>query len=606
MPLPIEDYALIGDTQTAALVGLDGSIDWLCLPRFDSGACFAALLGEPANGRWLIAPTDAQSRQVHRYRDDTLVLETEFTTGTGVARVVDCMPIRHGPIVVIRRVEGVRGSVPMRLELLPRLDYGHIPPLIRSHDRVVTMEAGPDTLTLHADVDLQISDAHVTAGFCIGAGESAGFQLSWTDLGQQPQRLPDLAGTVQETTRWWQDWTAGCAYQGRYRDAIVRSLITLKALTYAPSGGIIAAPTTSLPEALGGVRNWDYRFCWIRDATFTLLALLQAGYVSEAVAWREWLLRAVAGRPQDMQIMYGVAGERRLTELQLPWLCGYHDSRPVRIANAAGGQFQLDVYGELMDALHQARCSGIEPDKAAWDVQLALMDFLESNWRQPDEGIWEVRGPRRHFTHSKVMAWVAVDRAIKATQSFGLPGPAGRWQGLRQAIFDDVCANGYNPDKGVFTQSYGSPELDASLLLMAPVGFLPAKDERILRTVQAIAAELTSEGLVHRYTTTGPAIIDGLPAGPEGAFIACTLWLADNYVLQGQHEHGRRLLEKVLALRSDVGLLAEQYDTAARRMVGNFPQALSHLALINAAFGLTRAKGPSRQRAEGGGQPPHG
>ncbi len=596
MPLPIEEYALIGDTQAAALVGSDGSIDWLCLPRFDSGACFAALLGGPGNGRWLVAPAEAGVASWRRYRPDTLVLETTFRCAHGSVRVVDCMPVRdNGEPNLVRRVEGLTGRVPMRSEMIARFDYGHVVPWLRVEERRLRAIAGPDALTLDGDVPHSADDrAAAIAEFTVGAGDRVEFRLAWTLARHEPPAHLDVGKAVDATEDWWRGWAARCRYDGDHRDAVVRSLITLKALVYSPSGGIVAAPTTSLPEQLGGGRNWDYRYCWIRDATFTLLALLQAGYDREALAWREWLLRAVAGEPRQMQIMYGVEGERRLTELEAGWLPGYAGSRPVRTGNAAAEQFQLDVYGELMDALHQGRRHGLDTDEDAWCVQRGLLDFLESNWREPDNGIWEMRGPRRHFTESKVMAWAAADRAVKAVEQFGLEGPVDRWRQLRHEIFTEVCARGYNPDLGAFTQSYGSPALDASLLLMAPVGFLPATDERIAGTVAAIERNLVRDGLVRRYDTA--ADLDGLATG-EAMFLACTFWLADNHILAGNLDRGREIFERPLGLRTDLGLLAEEYDVDQHRLLGNFPQALSHLALVNTALDLAGPDGPARRRA---------
>lgn len=612
MALPLEDYALLGDTYTAALVGRDGSVDWLCLPRFDSDACFAALLGGPEHGRWLLAPAGEHAPARRRYRGDSLVLETEFTTPGGVVRVVDCMPVGGGPdgtggadgrrVDLVRRVEGVSGRVPMRTELALRFDFGRTEPWLRTDGGRLRAVAGPNAAYLDGPVAAQVPPAQVAAGtvageFEVAAGQAVDFRLSWCGLDQPPPPVTDVAAAIDRTQGWWQEWADRCRHQGPYRGAVVRSLLTLKALTYAPSGGIVAAPTSSLPEQLGGVRNWDYRFCWIRDATFTLLALLDAGYTQEAVAWREWLLRAVAGRPEQMQIMYGVSGERRLTEVEVGWLPGYEGSAPVRIGNAAAEQFQLDVYGELMDALHQARSQGIEPDPDAWRVQRELMDFLESHWRDPDEGIWEMRGPRRDFTHSKVMAWVAADRAVRAVSEFGLDGPADRWRRLRAEIFDEVCAKGYDPDRGTFTQYYGSDALDASLLLIPSVGFLPADDPRVTGTVAAVERELMADGFVLRYPHSAQSVqIDGLPPG-EGAFLTCTFWLAEAHALAGDQDRARELFERVLGLANDVGLLAEEYDVAQRRMVGNFPQALSHLQLVDTASDLGGPAGPAARRA---------
>ncbi|TDD55228.1 glycoside hydrolase family 15 protein [Saccharopolyspora elongata] len=586
MSRPLQEYGLLGDTRTAALVASDGTIDWLCFPQFDSGACFAALLGEPQHGRWALAPRSPFRTVRRAYREDSLVLETTMACAEGEIRVVDCMPIRNDHADLVRRVEGVRGRVPMRVAINPRFDYGSVTPWIRPEGHRIHVLAGPDRLTLDTDVELSLAGAAMCGEFSVPAGCSVDFRLAWTASEQKAPAPLGVGRAVEVTTRWWREWAGRCQYRGELRNAVMRSLITLKALTYAPSGGIIAAPTTSLPEKLGGVRNWDYRFCWIRDATFTLMALLTAGYAEEARQWREWLLRAVAGSPQQLQIMYGLNGERRLPELELDWLPGYAGSRPVRVGNDAANQFQLDIFGELMDALHQARTHGIPPDPDAWRMQRALMDFLESNWNEPDNGIWEVRGSRQHFTHSKVMAWVAVDRAIKDAQAFGLPCPADRWKRIRADIFNEVCEKGYDTKRGTFTQYFGSHSLDAALLTFPDVGFLPADDERMLGTVSAVERDLCENGLVRRYSMDdGSRLIDGLPPG-EGAFLACTFWLADNYVLRGDSTHGRRLFDDVLALRNDLGLLPEQYSYENGRFLGNFPQALSHIALINTALGL--------------------
>jgi len=597
MALALEDYALIGDNRSAALVGYDGSIDWLCLPRFDSAASFAALLGGPEHGRWLLAPVGESRPTRRRYRADTLVLETEFTCADGAVRVVDCMPVQpDGPSDVFRRVEGLSGRVPMRSAVTMRLDYGHVVPWFREVGRRTSAFAGSDALTLDGDVAHAREGDDVVADFRLDAGRHVEFRLTWSTPRDQPPAHVDVGKGIAATERWWRDWSGRCRYEGPYRDAVVRSLITLKAMAYGPSGGIVAAPTTSLPEQLGGVRNWDYRYCWIRDATFTLLALLHAGYEAEAVAWREWLLRAVAGRPEQMQLMYGVEGERRLLEYELGWLPGYAGSRPVRVGNAASEQFQLDVYGELMDALHQARVHGIPPDEAAWEVQRALLEFLESHWRDPDDGIWEIRGDPRHFVHSKVMAWAAVDRAVRGVEEFGLDGPVDDWKRLREDIADEVCTRGFDSRRSTFTQFYGSRELDAALLLIPAVGFLPAGDPRVAGTVAAIERELYRDGFVRRYTTTKKTQrLDGLPPG-EGAFLPCTFWLADAYLLAGRRAEGEAVFEQLLQVRNDVGLLAEEYDTDARRLVGNFPQALSHLALVNTAFDLASDTGPSHRR----------
>jgi GH15 family glucan-1,4-alpha-glucosidase len=593
----LEDYALIGDTQTAALVGRDGSIDWLCLPRFDSGACFAGLLGDEGNGRWLLAPAGAVTRVRRRYRGESLVLETEFTTPDGVVRVVDCMPPRHDDPDLVRVVEGVSGRVAMRCELVVRFGYGRSVPWVRRQDGVLLAVAGPDALVLDTPVATRGEGLTTVADFTVSAGESVPFVLEWYPSHRRwSGRRRDAGAEMAATEAWWSAWAARCTYEGGWREPVVRSLLTLKALTFEPTGGIVAAPTTSLPEQLGGVRNWDYRFCWLRDATMTLYALMSAGYEAEAVAWRDWLLRTVAGSAAEMQIMYGVAGERLLPEVELGWLAGYEGSAPVRIGNAAVEQFQLDVYGEVMDALHQARRVGIPPDEASWALQRALMEFLESRWREPDEGLWEIRGPRRHFTHSKVMAWVAADRAVKAVDHFGLEGPKGRWAALRDAIQAEVCAKGYDDDRQTFTQSYGSRELDASLLLIPQVGFLPPQDARVRGTIEAVERELCEDGFVHRYSEASTDV-DGLPPG-EGAFLACTFWLADAYALVGRHDEAVATFERLLDLRNDVGLLAEEYDAGAGRQVGNFPQAFSHVPLVNTARNLSRGGGPAQRRHE--------
>jgi GH15 family glucan-1,4-alpha-glucosidase len=601
MPLKLEDYGLIGDTQTAALVGYDGSIDWLCVPRFDSGACFAALLGDPGHGRWLLAPAGDHRATGRRYRENTLILETDFATADGTVRITDCMPIRDQHPDVLRRVECLSGSVELRSELVMRTEYGLISPWVKGTGRRTSAFAGPDTLTLDSDIEHRREGSDIRADFRLTAGEHADFRLAWSTPNDQPPEKLHVGRSIEQTQSWWREWAERCSYQGEYRELVVRSLITLKTMTYGPSGGIVAAPTTSLPEHLGGVRNWDYRFCWIRDATFTLLALLAAGYDAEAADWREWLLRALAGRPDQMQLMYGVNGERRLTEYELDWLPGYAGSRPVRAGNAASEQFQLDVYGELMDALHQARVHGIPPEEAAWEMQKSLLDYLEGHWRDPDEGIWEVRGDRRHFVHSKVMAWAGVDRAVRAVEDFGLEGPGDRWKQLREEIFDEVCERGYDSERNTFTQYYGSRTLDASLLLMGSVGFLPGHDDRFRGTVAAIDKELNRDGFVNRYTSSEH--LDGLPSG-EGAFLPCTLWLADAYLLSGRGDKARELFERVAGVANDLGLLAEEYDVAGRRLVGNFPQALTHLSLVNTALDLDSNAGPSRRRSarrRGGG-----
>ncbi len=600
MPLPIEDYALIGDCHTAALVGRDGSIDWLCLPRFDSGACFAALLGGPENGRWLIAPT-APVRGVRRkYRDGTLILETEFETNEGAVRIIDCMPLSNERWDVLRIVEGLSGRVAMRMELIIRYDYGFIVPWVRQSDDTLLATAGPDTLELHTEVAVHGENMKTMAEFHVSKGERSHFSLNYRRSHEATQQAVDPEQTLADTESNWRQWSERCTYQGRWRDAVVRSLITLKALTYGRTGGIVAAPTTSLPEQLGGVRNWDYRYCWLRDATFTLNALLLAGYHQEAVAWREWLLRAVAGSPEDLQILYSVTGERRLDEYEIGWLPGYGGAVPVRVGNAAAQQFQLDVYGEVMDTLHLARAAGLAPEPAAWKIQIALLEFLESNWQQPDEGIWEVRGRRRHFTHSKVMAWVAFDRAVKDAERYGLDGPVERWRHVRDAIHAQVCESGFDAQRNAFVQSYGSPHLDASLLLIPQVGFLPPEDPRVRGTVDAIERDLVVDGLVLRYSTATD--VDALPPG-EGTFLPCSFWLADSLVLTGRREEGEALFERLLALSNDLGLLSEEYDTGERRMLGNFPQALTHMALINTARLLSIPAHQVKHASEKGERP---
>ena len=597
MSSPIENYALIGNLRTAALVDRTGSIDWLCLPRFDSGACFASLLGEETNGRWLLAPQGGVKQVRRKYRDNTLILETEFETESGVATVVDLMPVADRPdqVDVIRIVKGIRGQVPMRTEVIIRFDYGHTLPWVRKRDYGFSAVSGPNAIAFRTAVPLESKDYTTVGEFTIGEGQAETFRLTWFPSHEDEPGDGDPLSMLSEAERRWRDWAGRCSSEGEWRDAVVRSLITLKALIYAPTGGILAAPTTSLPESLGGPRNWDYRFCWLRDSTFTLYALLISGYMDEARAWREWLLRAIAGHPQDTQIMYGVAGERMLTELEIPWLSGYEKSTPVRIGNAAHEQFQLDVYGEVLDTLHVARKYKLERNDDAWRLQTALMDFLESGWKQPDEGIWEVRGPRRDFTHSKVMAWVAVDRSVKEIRHGFGDGPIDRWLALRDEIHRDVCERGFDVERNAFVQYYGSKSLDASLLMIPLVGFLPAKDPRVVSTVAAIERELIYKGLVLRYPTeTG---VDGLPPG-EGAFVPCTFWLADNYALAGRTQEAQDLFLRLLDLRNDVGLLSEEYDPALRRQLGNFPQAFTHVSLVNTAHNLMPAKGPAEHRSE--------
>jgi GH15 family glucan-1,4-alpha-glucosidase len=599
VPSRIEDYALIGDGETAALVSRAGSIDWLCWPRFDSAACFAALLGDTRNGHWVIQPVAPPARTTRRYIDETLVLETTFETATGAVTLVDFMPLRSGASDVVRILRGVTGVVRMRSELVIRFEYGSIIPWVtQSHEgqNELRAVAGPDSLTLRSPVRFKGVDTRSVAEFEISAGESLAFVLTYSASHLPSPHPVNAERALNDTIEFWRAWTSRCKADTPWRDAVVRSLVTLKSLIYAPTGGIVAAPTTSLPERLGGPRNWDYRYCWLRDATFTLLSLMDAGYFGEAERWRDWLVRALAGDPAQAQIMYGLGGERRLTEWEVPWLSGYLDSKPVRIGNAAAGQLQLDIYGEVADALHHARIGQLSANERAWAIQRALTAHVEKVWQQPDEGIWEVRGARQQFTHSKVMAWVALDRAIKATERFGLEGPVGRWREVRERIHADVCANGYDSTRGSFVQAYGSRELDASLLLIPLVGFLPASDPRVEGTVRAIENDLMVDGLVHRYHTTRTD--DGLPPG-EGAFLACSFWYVDNLALSGRHAEAREMFENLLGLRNDVGLLSEEYDMRDRRQLGNFPQAFSHVALVDSAFNLsaTPHERPAEQRS---------
>ncbi|WP_250009707.1 glycoside hydrolase family 15 protein [Actinoplanes sp. M2I2] len=597
MPLPIEDYAIIADTQTAALVGRNGCIDWLCVPRFDSGAIFAALLGDEENGHWTIAPAGSFTTR-RRYRDETLVLETEFETGGGVVRLIDFMPPRTEAPAVIRIVEGVRGEVPMSMVLRLRFDYGTVVPWVYQEQGDLVAVAGPDAVWLRTPAETRGENLATRADFTVRAGDRVPFVLTWRPSHLTRPEPLDAVHQLGVTEGYWRGWVSACTYEGEWRDAVVRSLLTLKALTYAPTGGIVAAATTSLPEKLGGVRNWDYRFCWLRDATITLQSLLYSGFQSEATAWRKWLLRAIAGNPAELQIMYGVAGERRLDEYIADWLTGY-DGNPVRIGNAAAGQFQLDVYGEVMDALHQGRRAGLKADDPSWGLQVKLMEFVEQHWRDPDEGIWEVRGGPKQFVHSKLMAWVAADRAVKAVEEFGLEGPADRWTALRDEIREEILTEGYDTTRRTFTQYYGSAELDAALLMVPLVGFLPADDDRVVGTVAAIERELLVDGFVQRYTQHHDTDVDGLPPG-EGAFLACTFWLADNYALMGRHDEARETFTRLLALRNDVGLLSEEYDTDAGRLVGNFPQAFSHVPLIDTARTLTATTAATEARAAEG------
>ncbi|MGI8527098.1 MAG: glycoside hydrolase family 15 protein [Pseudolabrys sp.] len=596
MPSRIEDYALIGDLGTAALVGRDGSIDWLCWPRFDSDACFAALLGGPEHGRWKIAPEGDIKRITRRYQPDTLILETTFATAEGEATIVDFMPPREDNSQLVRLIRGDKGCVTLCGELVIRFGYGAVVPwVMRLDDHTIRGVAGPDMVILRSDVRMRGENMRTVGEFTVAAGETKSFTLTYAASHLHPPAPEDPQQALKRTKDYWAKWTGRCKTTGPWAGAVKRSLITLKALTYAPTGGIVAAPTTSLPEQLGGERNWDYRFCWLRDATLTLLALMNAGYYDEAQAWRDWLLRAVAGSPDQMQIMYGIAGERRLMEWEVPWLPGYEKSAPVRIGNAAHSQLQLDVFGELMDALHQARQGEIAPMESGWALQNEFMKHLKKIWTEPDQGIWEVRGERQHFTYSKAMAWVAFDRSIKSAEIFKLEAPLAEWKKYCGMLHEDVCRRGFNPEINSFTRAYGSKELDASLLLLPAVGFLPPTDPRIRGTVEAIERNLMVDGLVLRYDTR--ATDDGLPAG-EGVFLACSFWLVDAYLMLGRRDDAVRLFEHLLMLRNDVGLLSEQYDTRNNRLVGNFPQAFSHLALLNSASNLSAPVKPAEQRSE--------
>ncbi|MGH8178316.1 MAG: glycoside hydrolase family 15 protein [Steroidobacter sp.] len=592
----IEDYALIGDCESAALVSSEGSIDWLCWPRFDSDACFAALLGDASHGRWLLAPRDSNIRSSRRYRDDTLILETRFETDSGAVLVIDLMPPRGHSSDLVRLVVCERGEVAMRTELVLRFGYGaSVPWVTRVEEGVWRAVAGPDMTILRTSAPMHGENLKSVADFVVRAGECVSFVLTYQPSHlDTPPRL-DVDEALRATEAFWRDWVAKGRTTARWSPAVTRSLITLRALIYRPTGGIIAAPTTSLPEHIGGERNWDYRYCWLRDATLTLLALMNAGYYEEAKAWRNWLMRAIAGSPNQMQIMYGVAGERRLSEWEAPWLPGYENSRPVRIGNEAYAQLQLDVFGEVMDALHQARDGGLAPTEPGWAMQRELLAHLSTAWEQPDYGIWEVRGPPRHFTYSKIMAWVAFDRAIKDAERYNLSGPTEVWRATRERIHRQVCERGYDAARNCFVQSYGSTQLDASLLLICELGFLPATDPRMLGTIQAIETHLLRDGLLLRYDTS--AADDGLPPG-EGVFLACSFWLADAYCMCGRMQEAEALFERLVALSNDVGLLAEEFDPTAGRQVGNFPQGFSHLSLINTAFNLREASKPVEQRSD--------
>jgi GH15 family glucan-1,4-alpha-glucosidase len=601
MSTPIEDYALIGDCRSAALVSRTGSIDWLCWPRFDSEACFAALLGSPDHGRWLVAPRD-NARITRRYRPDTLILETYFETADGAVVLVDFMPFHGERSEIIRLVHGTRGRVKMHMELILRFGYGAVVPWVtRLESGLLRAIAGPDMVVLRTPVHLKGRNFTTVGEFAVARGETVPFVLTYSRSHRPIPPPHDPTGAVDETERFWKEWSAKCRPAGEWSDAVRRSVITLKALTYAPTGGLVAAPTTSLPERIGGERNWDYRYCWLRDATLTLLGAMHAGYYEEAEAWREWLLRAVAGSPDQLQIMYGIAGERRLTEWIADWLPGYEHSAPVRIGNAAHTQLQLDMFGEIMDVHHQARRAGLSTSESGWDAQIKFLEHLARIWHKPDQGIWEMRGPAQHFTYSKVMAWVAFDRAIKSAENFGLEGPLDDWRKLRDEICDDVCTRAYDKKLGTFVQAYGSDQLDASLLLLPCVGFLPVADPRIAGTIKAIESKLLHDGLVMRYSTD--QVEDALPPG-EGAFLACSFWLVDVYTLQGRLDEAETLFRRLVGLCNEVGLLSEEYDTSSKRLIGNFPQAFSHVALVNSAYNLTRVRKPVYQRAQDDHAPP--
>lgn len=589
----IEDYALIGDCETAALVGRNGSIDWLCWPRFDSAACFAALLGTPDNGRWLIGPACPVRRINRRYRGDTLILETDFETEHGAVTLTDFMPIRGTASDLVRIVSGRSGEVPMTMEFVLRFDYGRLVPWVQ-RDGVGRLRAvaGPHSVILQTDAPLEDEGFRTGGSFTVRAGERVPFALTYCASHLSPPRPVDPEESLRRTEGWWRDWIKRCSCTGRWAEAVRRSAITIKAMTYRPTGGTVAAPTTSLPEQRGGSRNWDYRFCWLRDSTFMIACLLKAGFRDEARAWRDWLLRAVAAMPSQIQPIYGIAGEHRLNEWEIPWLSGFGGSKPVRVGNAAIDQLQLDIFGEVMNTMHLGRNAEIAPNEAGWNLQKALLAHLEEIWRQPDEGIWEVRGGRQQFIHSKVMAWVAFDRAVSAVERFGLDGPAERWRMLREQVHAEVCTRGFDSDRRTFVQAFGSKHLDAGTLMIPIVGFLPADDPRMIGTVAAIERELMQDGFVLRYDSTKTR--DGLPPG-EGAFLVCSFWLAENYSLQGRKEEADRLFERLLSLRNDVGLLSEEYDPKAKTFLGNFPQALSHLALVNTAHRL--AYEPNLMRA---------
>ncbi|MBM3667391.1 MAG: glycoside hydrolase family 15 protein [Actinobacteria bacterium] len=582
-PSPIEDYALIGDLHTAALVGRNGSIDWLCLPRFDSGACFAALLGSERHGRWLIAPEGEVVGTNRRYRDGTLVLETDFATAEGAVRLVDCMAIKGHGRTLVRAVEGLRGEVKMRMELVIRFDYGSTIPWVEHGEEEMSAVAGPDAVYMRTEVDSRGENMRTVAEFTVREGEDIPFTLTWGPSHKPAPDALDGLWAIRDTESWWREWSGSCAFSGEYADEVLRSLIVLKALTYLPTGGIIAAPTTSLPEAIGGERNWDYRYCWLRDAVLTLDALMLGGFIQEALDFGAWVLRATASHPSQTQVLYGVSGERRLIEYELDHLPGYEGSAPVRVGNAAANQFQLDVFGEVLDAAYRGREMTGQLVKEGWDRQRGMLDYLEEIWREPDEGIWEVRGPRRHFTHSKVMAWVGFDRAVKTVERRGADGDVEHWRRIRDEIHEQVCDQGYDSERNTFTQYYGSKELDASTLLIPAVGFLPPDDARVIGTIDAIQSELAPDGWVRRYSTgEGEDEVDGLQ-GEEGAFLPCSFWLADALAMAGRTGEARRLFERLLGLTNDVGLISEEYDPGRERLIGNFPQAFTHLTLINTA-----------------------
>ena len=596
--LPIEDYALIGDCETAALVGRNGSIDWLCWPRFDSDACFAALLGDEGNGRWLIAPQDRTFKVTRRYRQDTLILETAFETDGGSVTLIDFMPPRGKASDIIRVARCDRGRLALRMELILRFGYGAIVPWVsRIDEQSIRAVAGPDMVVVCGGAEMHGKDLKTVSEFDLQEGEAVAFSLTYGPSHLPAPEPPDVDSSLRDTEAFWREWVQQSTAHNHWAEPVVRSLITLRALIYEPTGGMVAAPTTSLPEKLGGERNWDYRFCWLRDATWTLLALMNGGFFREAEAWRTWLVRDIAGSATQMQIMYGLAGERRLTEWEVDWLTGYEKSKPVRVGNAAHAQLQLDVFGEVMDALYQARRGGLGDMEASWSMQCQLLEQLEKIWHKPDSGLWETRGPLQHFTYSKVMAWVAFDRAVKSVEQFGLEGPVKHWDALRRRIHRDICKHGYDPEQNTFVQAYGSQLLDASLLLLPAVGFIGADDPRFAGTVAAIESKLLKNGFVLRYNTTETE--DGLPPG-EGAFLACSFWLVDAYTMLGRETEARKLFDSLVALRNDVGLLAEEYDPAVRRLTGNFPQAFSHVALVVSAHNLFHADKPAEQRSRDG------